>query len=145
MLIPLNPLNNRMFDFQGNILGFEDYSQYHLQVMDEEGTFATLQSAQDEHVGFLVANPFVFYPEYSIEVSEQDKQILSLESQDQALVLGIITVRKPFAQSTINLLAPLILNIESNLGKQIVLPPRSIYGTKEPLFKNMSLESRDDT
>lgn len=121
--------------FQGSILGFEKLDEFMISVLEEDSPFAHLQSLQDHNIGFLVANPFVFYPDYTFEIEEKDQTSLKLQSLEDVVVYNTVTVREPFTKSTINLLAPLVVNIHKGEARQIVLPPKSSYGTAEPLFQ----------
>jgi flagellar assembly factor FliW len=131
----LDFLHERVIQFNGKILGFQDLNEFVLTVVEEKGPYAYLQSVTDERVGFLVASPFAFYKDYAFEIEESDKEQLGLESPDDAAVVALITIQEPFIRSTLNLLAPLVINVKTNQGKQIVLPPKTVYTTKEPLFR----------
>lgn len=130
----LTILQDKLLSFQGSVLGFDDYDGFRLTVVDDEGMYGFLQSEDNEHVGFLVVNPFTRYPDYSLELEDSIKDTLGLESHKDVAVLAIVTIHEPFEESTVNLLAPLVINVSSGEGKQIVLPPKTKYGTKEPLL-----------
>ncbi|WP_088833312.1 flagellar assembly protein FliW [Paenibacillus tyrfis] len=129
----LEQLNGKAFNLNGSILAFENYNQYTLQHI--EGTeFAYFQSLDDENIGFVVGVPFVHFKDYTFELSQDDIAQLGLSSEEEALVLCIVTVREPFEFSTMNLMAPIIINIQNLNGRQIVLPPKYDYNIKTPLF-----------
>ncbi|MBU7317598.1 flagellar assembly protein FliW [Paenibacillus oleatilyticus] len=129
----LEQMNGKAFNLNSSILGFENYNQYELQHI--EGTeFAYFQSLDDENIGFVVGVPFVHFKDYTFELSQDDIDQLALSSEEEALVLCIVTVKEPFENSTMNLMAPIIINIQSLNGRQIVLPPKYEYDIKTPLF-----------
>jgi flagellar assembly factor FliW len=128
----------RILDLGGSVLGFPELSRFQLQPIDEMGYYAYLQSMENEHIGFVVTDPFLFYKQYAFELTESDKEGLDLQNSEDTLVLGIVTIRKPFRVSTINLAAPVIVNIKTNDGKQIVLSSRYDYATQSPLFNDDS-------
>lgn len=127
----LNQLNQAIVHFEGTLLGLEQLDAFHIESMDEMEMYVYIQSDEDEYVGFLAANPFLFFKEYEFELSEQDKQELKIATERDVLVLGIITIREPFQESTMNLLAPLVINVRTMRGKQIVLHQSEDYSTKE--------------
>ncbi|SCW58562.1 flagellar assembly factor FliW [Paenibacillus tianmuensis] len=137
----LSVLHNKSISFQGSVLGFENFDRFRFSVVDEEQLYGYLQSEDDESIGFLVINPFVIYPDYVFEVEENTREKLGIKSPEEVAVIGIITIQDPFSKSTLNLLAPLIINVTNGKGTQIVLPPKSNYRTKEPLFKYLPAES----
>ncbi|QYR22111.1 flagellar assembly protein FliW [Paenibacillus sp. sptzw28] len=134
-------LHNKVFQFNGSVLGFEDFNEFLFTIAEENSQFGFLQSVENENVGFLVANPFYFYSEYKFEIEEKTKHQLKLQSSEEVTVLAIMTVREPFIKSTINLMAPLIINMTTGDGRQIILPPEYKHRTKEPLFHEEKAES----
>lgn len=131
----LQILHKKVIRFNGSILGFEEFNEFEISVVEDNSPYAYLQSLQDENIGFLVVTPFVFYPEYMFELDDKDKTLLEMKSPEEVAVLNIVTIREPFIKSTVNLLAPLVINITSGQARQVVLPPKSNYGTNELLFE----------
>lgn len=136
----LTILQDKLLSFQGSVLGFNEYDGYRLTVVDDEGMYGFLQSEDNEHVGFLVVNPFTRYADYSLELEDSVMETLGLRSHEEVAVLVIVTIQEPFDKSTVNLLAPLVLNVSNGKGRQIVLSPKSNYGTKEPLLHPVQIE-----
>jgi flagellar assembly factor FliW len=139
----LDFLQGKVLQLNGSILGFENYNEFSVNVVEENNHFAYLQSLEQKDIGFLVVSPFTFYPDYSIEIEDKDHKFLGIDSHEDVIVLSIVTIGEPFTESTLNLLAPILLNIKNGQGKQIVLPPKCKYSTKEPLFKVVQTESGD--
>jgi flagellar assembly factor FliW len=132
-----NGLFGKTLSMQGSILGFPDLNTFVLTPVDEadsKSPFAYLQSTQEEGVGFLVTLPFTFVTDYEVEVPEQEKMTLGVSGPQDVAVLGIVTIASSFEQSTVNLLAPILINVRAMTGRQIVLPPDSLYSTKTLLF-----------
>lgn len=137
----LEQLHGKEINFKGSVLGFSELNKFELNVIDADTPYAFLQSMEDQDVGFLVSVPFAFEPEYSFEIDDHYKETIGIKKPEDVLVLSIITIQEPFENSTMNLLAPLVINVSNCLGSQVVLPPRCPYSTKEPLFKTISIES----
>ncbi|RKP47255.1 flagellar assembly protein FliW [Cohnella endophytica] len=136
----IEQLSGSKINFQGSILGFAEYHEFELSIIEDQ-QYAYLQCVDHEDIGFLVVNPFAFNTEFSFELQENDKQALKIEKQDEVLVVAIMTIQEPFESSTMNLLAPLVINIHNKLGRQCILPPNSPFGTKEPLISQIKVES----
>ncbi|MCC3374076.1 flagellar assembly protein FliW [Cohnella sp. REN36] len=131
---------------KGTILGFPELDDFVLVPVDEsnvDSPFAYLQSVTESEVGFLVADPFAFFRDYEIKLSEQDKAALETNDPQEVVVLSIVTIANPFNQSTINRLAPLVVNVNKLVGIQTVLPPESAYTTRDPLFRASSPEGSE--
>ncbi|MDQ0872148.1 flagellar assembly factor FliW [Paenibacillus sp. V4I3] len=133
-----NYLNGKTISFNGTILGFKELDIFELEIIDANGPFAYLKSIEEESIGFVVANPFTFFKEYSFELDEKDKTWLQINNHEEVLVLGIITLKDPFENSTMNLVAPLVININHLAGSQIVHAPSKGYSTQTPLFPKLN-------
>ncbi|GIP21757.1 flagellar assembly protein FliW [Paenibacillus sp. J22TS3] len=120
---------NEIYRFEKGIPGFEDNRSF---VLLDQGDhpFYYMQSTEDQELAFVVVDPFLFYSDYEFELSESEKEELGIESLVE--VWCVLTLNKQAELSTINLLAPIVLNPEQHTGKQVVLHQTS-YQTKHPL------------
>ena len=125
-----------IFHFQKGLPGFNEENFFILLPLDLESPFWILQSTETEELGFVTTNPFEFFPHYELDLSENDKSVLSLESEEDVTVLIILNIKDPFNQSTANLKAPIILNTKNNHAKQIILNDYH-YETKQKMFPEM--------
>jgi flagellar assembly factor FliW len=120
--------------FEHGIPGFEQLKDYTIVRADEGSMFCYLQSVEDGDVAFIVTNPFVIYPQYEFDLAEGVLSDLKIRSEQDVQIWSIVTVKDTLEESTVNLMAPVIVNAEENLGKQVVLHD-SVYRTKHPLFQ----------
>ena len=129
------PKDIPVITFAGGLPGFEDYHQYALVRVDEETPFFYLQSTEEQGLAFIVTSPFLFYPEYEFDLSEKTKGELEISSSDEVGIWCIVTVAEDLARTTINLLAPIVMNMKACIGKQIILHDAG-YKTKHPLLQS---------
>lgn len=115
---PLDVPEEQVYHFPKGIPGFENHSRF--AVIDvAEGPFSYLQSLQESHISLLMTDPFVFYPNYEFELPESIVEEMELNS---ALTIRcIVTLNEKAEKSTINLLAPLVFNLENKSGRQVIL------------------------
>ncbi|WP_098749197.1 flagellar assembly protein FliW [Paenibacillus sp. EZ-K15] len=133
----LEKFNNMQISFQGNILGFNHLNSFRLESI--EGTpFAYIKSEEDENISFLTVTPFHWYPNYSIQLNESMKSTLHLDQAEDALILNIVTMKGTLEESTLNLVAPLIVNVLNGKGTQYVLQENKGYRTNAPLITDKS-------
>lgn len=130
----------QLYHFSKGIPGFDEHTDFALINMD--GTpFWYLQSVTEMGLSFLLSDPFIFYPTYEFELPDDEREELGIETE--VIVRCIITLKEQAEQSTINLLAPIVLNPVAHSGKQIVLH-RSPYHTKHGLInEQMSMDGKD--
>ncbi|HZG59676.1 MAG TPA: flagellar assembly protein FliW [Anoxybacillus sp.] len=127
--------------FPNGLPGFEDERQFVIFSLEEESPFAVLQSIQHSHVGFVIVYPFSFYPNYAFDLAEEDIEKLKLSSPDDCVTYTIMTLKEPFAKSTINLKAPIVINAKEKIGKQLILHD-SNYPIRFPLSEVCGKEEK---
>ncbi|WP_456288592.1 flagellar assembly protein FliW [Paenibacillus sp. AK002] len=133
----LEKFHNMQISFQGNILGFNHLNSFRLESI--EGTpFAYLKSEEDEDISFLTVTPFQWYPNYSIQLNESMRSTLHLDQAEDALILCIVTMKGTLEESTLNLVAPLIVNVLNGKGTQYVVQENNGYRTNAPLITDKS-------
>ncbi|WP_036717240.1 flagellar assembly protein FliW [Paenibacillus harenae] len=128
-------LQNVKLDFGGSIYGFEQFSYFKAEEIEAGSVFAHVQSVEESEIRFVVISPFDAYPEYEFQLNDQMIGELGIAQADDILVLSIVTVKKPFELSTVNLLAPLVINIKTGVSRQVVLNGVN-YSVNMPLFSS---------
>lgn len=121
--------NEQIIQFDEGIPGFEEAKQFVLLPIDADLPIASFQCTTNAQIGFIVAYPFTFKLDYAFDLSDGDKESLQIEKEEDVLVYSIMTLKETFEQSTVNLLAPIIINKAKNIGKQLILQD----GEKYPL------------
>jgi flagellar assembly factor FliW len=119
--------------FPDGILGFEESRKFILLPIPENEFFSILQDVEREYVSFIVTDPWKFKTDYEMEVPDNELLRINIRKKEEIAMLSIVTLSDVFEKSTMNLLAPLILNTENRIGKQYVLNNVS-YSSKHPLF-----------
>ena len=119
-----------VYHFSKGLPGFDEENQFVL-IPWEDTPFIYLQSIKEPDLSFLLVSPFVFAPEYSFELPEADKA--ELEINEDVSVYSIVTIQSQVNTSTMNLLAPVVLNPIKKIGKQVVLH-QSSYGTRHQIW-----------
>ncbi|MEI2283221.1 flagellar assembly protein FliW [Paenibacillus polysaccharolyticus] len=119
-----------IFRFPKGLPGFEDETEFAI-ISSEDTPFSYLQSVKEPGLSFLIVSPFIFAPDYSFELNDLDKEELDID--DQVTVYSIVTIHSEINKSTMNLLAPVVLNPANRVGKQIVLH-QSSYETRHLIW-----------
>lgn len=123
-----------VFNFISPIIGFETAKTFILIENDNNSTFRWLQSTEYPELAFPVSKASNFKIEYNFEINDQAVEMLDLKSIDEVLSLNIVNIPKGRPQdSTINLLAPIIINKRTMSGAQLILNGAD-YLVKQPIF-----------
>jgi len=110
-------------NFISPILGFEEEKEFVLIRNDNDSPFYWLQSLNTPELVFLLADPFVFFPDYKP----------GLEIEGDVGVYVIVTIAEDFKLSTANLIAPIVIDANNKTAMQVVLED-SGYTTRHRLF-----------
>lgn len=119
--------------FGDGMLGLEAFKKYVLISLPGNDKFFCLQSREDPALAFFLINPWDFFPSYELNIADEKLGELGISKPEQTSVYCILTVLGDIKDITANLLAPIVINIENNEGKQVVLD-ESKYKTKHRLF-----------
>jgi len=121
-----------LYEVKGEILGFANTKQVGINEIDE--LFSTMIDKDNKGISFTLVNPYMLR-EYSFDIPTETKNLLNINSDSKISVYNILLIQKPLEKSTINFLAPIIINHDNNTLAQIVLEPKqnSDYGMAESI------------
>ncbi|SKA72715.1 flagellar assembly factor FliW [Clostridium sp. USBA 49] len=120
--------------FKKGLPGFEKLNKFILFSVEENNIFSILHSVENEEIGLVVASPFTIFKDYEFKLSDEKLKELKISSPEDVLVLNTVTLSNNINSITINLKAPIIINIKERLGEQIILDNEK-YKIKHPLLK----------
>jgi flagellar assembly factor FliW len=107
--------------FPEGIPGFEDNKKFTLiGYGDNKTPFFWLQSIDDPRLCFVVTDPFMVYDNYGVDVEDEDVQLLGITDPNTVLTLAIVVIPDNPKEIRVNLKAPLLINVEKKLGKQVI-------------------------
>jgi len=109
------------YDVQGELLGFPNTRK--LEIVEIDTLFSTMKDTQNENISFTIVNPYALR-EYSFDVPSDVKVLLDINEKSDLSVYNILIIQKPLEKSTINFLAPIIINNETKKLAQVILDPR---------------------
>ncbi len=110
-----------VINFTEGPLGFETLKKFFLVDPGDQTLILWLQSIEDGAVAFPVIEPNIFNPDYSVQLLPAELASLNLESSQKATVYVILTIPQNITDMSANLKAPVIINNETRMARQIVL------------------------
>ncbi|WP_097025899.1 flagellar assembly protein FliW [Clostridium peptidivorans] len=123
--------------FKKGLPGFESLKKFILVPFEDNNLFSILVSVEDMEVGIPVVSPFGVDESYEFKLSNEKINELSVNSPEDILVLNTVTLNSNVENITINMKAPIVVNIKEKIGEQIILDNEK-YKIKEPFFKEES-------
>lgn len=97
-----------------------------------EGPYSLMVDLDNPDVRFLVMPPYVFFPDYVVDLDDAIAAKVHLEKAEDCLLLVIVTLGSTPEEATANLLGPVVVNLQTREGVQAVLA-ESGYSTRVPL------------
>jgi len=104
--------------FRNGLLGFEDCQHWVILADGDNPAVAWLQSLQQADVALPIVSPRRFVPNYQVRIDAAAVELLQLSALEQAYVLGVVSRNGDVL--TLNLRAPVIINLDRRLGCQVV-------------------------
>jgi flagellar assembly factor FliW len=102
------------------LFGFEEYVDFVL-LDAEHQPFFWLQSVTDQEIAFILINPFLFRPDYEVNIGNEDLEEIGINSPEKALIFVIVTIPSDGSPMTANLQGPLVINRENMKAMQGIL------------------------
>jgi flagellar assembly factor FliW len=94
--------------------------------------FLFFRSLDDGEVGFGAADPGQLFANYEVDFNVE-REVLDIRSDDEARLYVVLTIGENPMRTTANLLAPILVNQRTRIGRQLVLSD-SRYSTKHPII-----------
>lgn len=121
------------------LLGFPEATRYVILHHDQEQgiPFRWLQSVEHPALAFVIVDPWVLKPDYTLELSDEVCESLQLSEEEGPLIFAIVTVPLEPVMMTANLQGPLVVNPAARLGQQVVLA-NSLYTTRHLILSELA-------
>ena len=114
-------IRNRISLPQG-LFGFAEVRSLDLVFDEEELPFMWLREEKKAGLAFIVLEPGGIIPNYSVEVSDADVNILGITGPEDTMILNIVTLPPDQAgKISLNLVGPIIINRRTLVGKQCII------------------------
>src|SRR5262245_30943203 len=115
------------------LLGFPEVKEYRIVDPAPELPVKWLQARDEQHLAFVITDPFIFLADYQIELTSLDFMDVGAQTPTDLFLVAIVTLpREPTTYPTVNLQGPVLINRANGWAKQLVLV-QGIYHTHHPL------------
>jgi len=104
--------------FPKGLVGYESHRHWVLLADEDNDSIAWLQQIGRPELAMAVVSPRRFVPDYNLHVSSRQLELLQLSPEASPYVLVVLS--RNADQLTINLRAPILVNLERRLGRQLL-------------------------
>jgi flagellar assembly factor FliW len=116
---PMEVDERQKVHFDNGLFGFENLHEY--VILDaERQPFYWLQSIDVEKVAFILINPFLFRPDYELNIDDEQLKEIGISDPAKALIFAICTIPAN-GPMTANLQGPIVVNRENMKASQVIL------------------------
>ncbi len=119
-------------DFPAGLIGCPEWRRFRLLQDLDAAPIAVLESLDEPTLSFLVVDPRLWVPGYSLDSAAEALAAAGLTEPGALLPLAILNVHAEPLQVTANLLGPLAIDVASGKGVQIVLTDQP-YSAEQPV------------
>ena len=127
---------NAIFNFVSPIIGFNEHKNYTIIDYKPDSPFKWLQSMEDMDLAFPVTLCSFFNIDYQFDIPDEEAQKLDIQNPDDVFVCNIANIPMSNPQgATINMLAPIVINIKNKKAMQLVLE-NTDFQVRYKLFDN---------
>lgn len=117
------------------LLGFPDLQDFLIISDDNSYPFLWFQSVEDADICFILIETNTFFKDYNPDIPKKELKVIAISDKKEMKLFSIVVVPTDPKLSTANLRAPLVVNFEKKLAKQIILDDDA-YKIKMPLFES---------
>lgn len=121
--------DENIINFDSGIPGFETFKKFSIISLIDTEPVKWLASLEDKNLALPIIDPWIAFKDYTINLSESVLQELENPKKENVIVFCVIAL-KPTV--TVNLLAPIVVNLEKGMGIQAILSDTN-YTTKHPI------------
>ena len=113
-------LKNGSVVFEYGLPGFDGLKNFELAALEQVGFF-NLSSSEQENISLLLIDPYIYFPNYEIEIDDNTTKRLGIKDATDVLVLSVVTLNDDVEKITVNLRAPIIINLTTGKCEQVIL------------------------
>lgn len=129
----------RIITFPQGLIGFGDVRRFAIVENPRGGPFQWLQSVDLPGLAFVITDPCIFFPDYTVPVRTEDLRVIGLDGLSSAAVVVILVVPSDPHRISANLQGPIVINLRDRLARQLVLEIPE-YTTRHFIFQQAELD-----
>lgn len=129
--------NEQVIQMPYGMLGFPEQKRYVILEHRENSPFLWYQSIDDPALAFVITNPLLFKPDYSVDVESVLEEMSWIQEgkEDHVELYVVVNIPKGAPEKmTANLVGPVLINMRARQAVQVVLPESS-YSHRHPLLE----------
>ena len=123
---------SEVLTFPWGLPGFGELRRFIALNLEGQERFVWLQSLDDPSIALPTADPWQIFEEYEPRLPLYATSSLNLQRTEDFATLCVVCVSPGAAEMTMNLLAPIVVNLETRLARQVTLETGG-YSVRTPI------------
>ncbi len=128
-------------EFPWGVPGFTEFRRFLALSLAEQPSFVWLQSVDDPSIALPAADPWQIFADYEPRLPGYATETLEIKGPEDFTILCIVVVTKDAEEMTMNLMAPVIINLKTRRGRQVMLD-NSNYSVRAPIPRKLHAETQ---
>jgi flagellar assembly factor FliW len=129
--------SDAVIEFPNGLIGLGG-TQYALLARNEDSAFLWLHSVDDPELAIPVCNPWRFFGDYEVELSDEEASRIGIDNAEQTSVYVTVRAGESLEDFVANLRAPIL--IANGRGHQIINDANEAP-MRAPLFAKLATEA----
>ena len=108
--------------FPTGLVGFPTVQEFVVLDVSDDCHYQWFQAVKEPDLAFVIIDVHILDPDFKAEISDEGLTELDITQTDPLLILAVVTIPAGHPeQATANLRAPLVVNLRTRKGKQLIL------------------------
>lgn len=110
-----------VIEFPWGLPGFANLRRFLALSLPDQSNFIWLQSIDDPQTALPAADPWQIFTDYEPRLPAYATEALELQSAEDFTILCVVVVTKGAEEMTMNLMAPIVVNLKTRRARQVML------------------------
>ncbi|HTU70599.1 MAG TPA: flagellar assembly protein FliW [Candidatus Baltobacteraceae bacterium] len=130
-----------VIEFPWGLPGFPTLHRWLPLTVESHPSFVWFQSLEDHQVAIPTVDPWLLFENYEPKTPAYAFTSLEIREAADFATLCVVVVTPNAEEMTINLMAPILVNLRNHRARQIMLD-NSTYSTREPIPRKAPASSK---
>ena len=131
-----------LLHFPSGLVGFPTSQRFIVLDTEQDSAYQWFQAVDEPSMAFIIVDVHLLQTDFQVEVPDEGLEEIQYAETDPLLIMAMITI--PSGQpeeATANLRAPLVVNLRTRKGKQVIL--HESIPLKSPLLQSTVVPAPD--
>jgi flagellar assembly factor FliW len=112
---------SEVLTFPWGLPGFASQRRFVAVNLEGQEKFVWLQSLDDVSIALPTGDPWQIFADYAPQLPPYASSSLDIQRPEEFVALCVVVVAPGATEMTMNLLAPIVINLRTRIGRQIML------------------------